>query len=294
MVTEILTNCGDGRLAAVSIKSLFPGDAALRSDFTDQLDSFIAENTRMLQNALTQPDTVPLVREADLRDVSDAKEEALRQWDARLAANYDEYQTHPQRLRPLRTSMEERPIRAFAGLINQLRQQDLGIERYIWRSQDDAKMRDSLAAYDDQVFRWDEPPAGGHPGQAHNCRCYAEPLRPDAPNDVRLVECVPTDGGFPFQDLAEHEAAGGHTIALHVGKSEEFLMRAVSVDQFQSRLFSTFRKRHGLFSSLQAAQSLTNSNLSRNAEIVNEVATGQRSEAFLTSEFASVTGIEAF
>ena len=211
-----------------------------------------------------------------------------------LVAIFEEYQTHPQRLRPLRTSMEERPIRAFAGLINQLRQQDLGIERYIWRSQDDAKVRDSHAAYDDQVFRWDEAPAGGHPGQAHNCRCYAEPLRPDAPNDFRLVECVPTDGGFPLQELAEHEAAGGHTIALHVGKSEEFLMRAVSVDQFQSRLFSTFRKRHGSFSSLQAAQSLTNSNLSRNAEIVNEVATGQRSEAFLTSEFASVTGIEAF
>jgi len=39
--------------------------------------------------------------------------------------------------------------------------------------------------------------------------------------------------------VTEHEAAGGHTIALHVGKSEEFLLRAVSVDQFQSWLFST-------------------------------------------------------
>ena len=51
----------------------------------------------------------------DLRDVSDAKEEALRQWDARLAAIYDEYQTHPQRLRPLRAAMEERLLRAFAS-----------------------------------------------------------------------------------------------------------------------------------------------------------------------------------
>lgn len=232
--------------------------------------------------------------EADLRDVSDAKEEALRQWDTRLAVIFEEYETHPQRMRPLRTAMEERLLRAFAGLINQLRQQDLGIERYIWRSQDDAKVRDRHAEYDDQVFRWDEPPAGGHPGQAHNCRCHAEPIGPGAPSDVTLVDYVPTDGGYPLQDLAEHEAAGGHTIALHVGKSEEFLLRAVSVDQFQSWLFSTFRKRHGSFSSLQAAQSLTNSNLSQNAEIVNQVATGQRSEAFITSEFASVTGIEAF
>lgn len=283
-----------GYRAGTSIKSAFPGYADLRADFTDQLDSVIADNTRMLLNVLTPPDTVPWVTEADLRDVSDAKEEALRQWDARLTAIFEEYETHPQRLRPLREAMEERLVRAFAGLVNQLRQQDLGIERYIWRSQDDAKVRDSHAVYDDQVFRWDEPPAGGHPGQAHNCRCYAEPVSVGAPSDVTLVDYVPTDGGYPLQDLTEHEAAGGHTFALHVGKSEEFLLRAVSVDQFQSWLFSTFRKRHGSFSSLQAAQSLTNSNLSQNAEIVNQVATGQRSEAFITSEFASVTGIEAF
>ena len=283
-----------GYRAAISIKSLFPGYADLRADFGGQLDRVIAENTRMILNVLTPPDTVPWVTEADLRDVSDVKEEALRQWDERLAAIYDEYQTHPQRLRPLRTGMEERLLRAFAGLINQLRQQDLGIEHYIWRSQDDAKVRNSHAEYDDQVFRWDEAPAGGHPGQAYNCRCYAEPLRHDAPNEVTNVEYVPTDRGYPLQDLAEHEAAGGHTIAMHVGKSEEFLRRAVSVDQFKSWLFSTFRKRHGSFSSLQAAQRLTNSNLSQNAEIVNEVATGQRPEAFITSEFASETGIEAF
>ena len=114
-----------GYRAGISIKSLFPGYADLRADFTDQLDRVIADSTRMLLNALTPPDTVPWVTEADLRDVSDAKEEALRQWDARLTAIFEEYETHPQRLRPLRTAMEERLLRAFAGLINQLRQQDL-------------------------------------------------------------------------------------------------------------------------------------------------------------------------
>jgi hypothetical protein len=55
----------------------------------------IADNTRMLLNALTPPDSVPWVTETDLRDLSDAKEEALRQWDMRLTAIFDEYQTHP-------------------------------------------------------------------------------------------------------------------------------------------------------------------------------------------------------
>jgi hypothetical protein len=48
-----------GYRAGISIKSLFPGYADLRADFTDQLDRVIADNTRMLLNALTPPDTVP-------------------------------------------------------------------------------------------------------------------------------------------------------------------------------------------------------------------------------------------
>jgi len=283
-----------GYRAAISIKSLFPGYADLRATFTDQLDRVIADNTRMLMNALTPPDTVPWVTEADLRDVSDAKDDALRQWDERLAAIFEEYQTHPQRLRPLRTSMEDRLLRLFAGLINQLRQQDIGLERYVWRSRDDAKVRDSHAEYDDQVFRWDEAPAGGHPGQAHNCRCYAEPLRPDAPNDVTLVEYLPTEGGYPLQDLAEHEAAGGHTIERHVGKSETFLIGMVSVPEARTLFYTVYRWRHGSFSSLAAAERLTNANLSRNAAIVNAVATGQLEDAFIESTFSSVTGQEAY
>lgn len=63
-------------------------------DVTDQLDSVIADNTLLLLNALAYPDTVPWVTEADLRDVSDAKDEALRQWDTRLTALFEEYKTH--------------------------------------------------------------------------------------------------------------------------------------------------------------------------------------------------------
>lgn len=84
-----------GYRAHISVKSLVPGYSELRADFAAELDRVIADNTRMLLNALTPPDSVPWVTETDLRDVSDAKEEALRQWDARLAAIYEAYQTHP-------------------------------------------------------------------------------------------------------------------------------------------------------------------------------------------------------
>lgn len=189
-----------GRRLGLSLKSTFPNYSALKVDFSDRLDQVISDNTRMLLNALTPPDTAPTVTEADLRDVSDAKAKALDAWDVRLENIFSEYQNHQQRLRPLRTAMEERLLRAFAGLINQLRQEDLGIEQYIWRSRDDAKVRDSHATYDDRVFRWDDPPEGGHPGEAHNCRCYAEPVLPGVQSNVVLADFAPTAGGAPALD----------------------------------------------------------------------------------------------
>lgn len=116
-----------GRHVGLSLKSTFANYAALSADFSDRLDHVIVENTQMLLNALTPPDTAPVVTETDLRDVSDAKDRALDAWDSRLESIFSEYQSHPQRLRPLRTTMEERLLRAFAGLINQLRQEDLGV-----------------------------------------------------------------------------------------------------------------------------------------------------------------------
>ena len=152
---------------------------------------------------------MPWVAEADLRDVSDAKDEALRQWEARLTALHEAYQTHNQRLRPVQTHMEERLLRAFAGLINQLRQQDLGIETYIWRSRDDAKVRDRHAANDDQVFRWDTPPEGGHPGQAYNCRCHAEPVAPGSQSGVILADFAPAANSFPGNNGTVRRLANG-------------------------------------------------------------------------------------
>ncbi|WP_299649413.1 hypothetical protein [uncultured Tateyamaria sp.] len=61
-----------GRRSGLSLKSPFPNYSALRADFGERLDQVISANTRMLLNALTPPDTVPTVTEADLRDVSDA------------------------------------------------------------------------------------------------------------------------------------------------------------------------------------------------------------------------------
>lgn len=62
------------------------------------------------------------------------------------------------------------------GGLDELRQQSFGITHYIWRSQDDGKVRDSHRRADDQIFAWAKPPSIGHPGEEYGCRCWAEPI----------------------------------------------------------------------------------------------------------------------
>ena len=64
----------------------------------------------------------------------------------------------------------------YAERVNGTFQQDaLQLVSYVWRSRDDDKVRPLHHDDDDQVFLWSQPPLGGHPGEALNCRCTAEP-----------------------------------------------------------------------------------------------------------------------
>lgn len=54
---------------------------------------------------------------------------------------------------------------------------------YIWRTEEDDRVRSSHAQREGQIFAWDEPPEGGHPGEDYNCRCVAEEFNWDNYND---------------------------------------------------------------------------------------------------------------
>lgn len=65
------------------------------------------------------------------------------------------------------------------GNLTMLRQNQIGIEEYTWRTVGDERVRESHREKDGQIFRWDDPPADtGHPGDDFQCRCYAEPVFP--------------------------------------------------------------------------------------------------------------------
>lgn len=60
--------------------------------------------------------------------------------------------------------------------LTELRQREVGVESYIWRTSRDERVRDSHKAHNGKRFQWDDPPSStGHPGEDVNCRCYAEP-----------------------------------------------------------------------------------------------------------------------
>ena len=62
------------------------------------------------------------------------------------------------------------------GKLTELRQAEAGVEEYIWRAVKDGATRASHLQNDGKKFRWDSPPATGHPGEDYQCRCTAEPI----------------------------------------------------------------------------------------------------------------------
>ena len=71
---------------------------------------------------------------------------------------------------------EQRALAILSGVLNQRQQEAMGVEFYVWTTQHDAQVRGSHAGRDDRIFRWDDPPEGGHPSQDYGCRCFARAL----------------------------------------------------------------------------------------------------------------------
>lgn len=63
-------------------------------------------------------------------------------------------------------------VNKLNGALTEVRQTELGVERYIWRTMgdDDDRVRDTHREKDGNTYSWDDPPNDtGHPGQDINC-----------------------------------------------------------------------------------------------------------------------------
>lgn len=61
--------------------------------------------------------------------------------------------------------------------LTRYRLQSVGVERYIWRSVQDSRVRPEHADRNGKTYSWKEGPSNGsHPGQEVRCRCRAEAI----------------------------------------------------------------------------------------------------------------------
>lgn len=77
-------------------------------------------------------------------------------------------------------------INKLNGDLNRVRQKQIGVEKYIWRTSGDERVRDVHAERDGETFSWSEPAGdptdpgdGAFPGDAIQCRCWPEPVLSD-------------------------------------------------------------------------------------------------------------------
>lgn len=60
--------------------------------------------------------------------------------------------------------------------LTQYRNEQLGIEAYLWRTRRDERVRSAHRIREGKKFRWDKPPFDGHPGYPIRCRCVSEAI----------------------------------------------------------------------------------------------------------------------
>lgn len=107
--------------------------------------------------------------------------------------------------------------------LTQARSEAAGIRWYVWRSEEDSRVRDSHRLMDGVLISWDDPPSpealagesrtygNYHAGDIFNCRCYPEPLIMFS--DIRWPHKVYYGGRIQMMTLAQFKAIGGAAAA---------------------------------------------------------------------------------
>lgn len=62
--------------------------------------------------------------------------------------------------------------------LTKFRLQSVGVERFVWRSVQDSRVRPEHVYLNGKEFAWDKPPSEGLPGQPVRCRCRSEAVWP--------------------------------------------------------------------------------------------------------------------
>lgn len=134
------------------------------SDLTDHLDSFIAENVRLIQSV---PETL-------FGEIEGIISRGARAGD-RIEKMAAEIQQRLGVAESRAYLIARDQTNKLYGSLTKDRQTATGVMSYIWRTSRDERVRPTHEALEGQTIQWDDPPTVGHVGQDFNCRCTAEP-----------------------------------------------------------------------------------------------------------------------
>lgn len=116
----------------------------------------------------------------------------------------------------------------------------------------------------------------------------------DFDDDARIVR-ISDDADRRYTVLlSEEKLRGGHTLREHVSKTDAQMVARVQASKRSFPFVTYGLKRNGSFESIEIANDLVNRTLEMNAFEVDDVATGRKYDAFLTSRFGYKTGREAY
>lgn len=174
-----------GQFAKVT-KRVFGDPVRGPEAFTDDtLRAFVKQNVALVQKLAddTRADIERLVFDAHRRQITSV--ELKKQL---LSTTLPEGVFRKVKTRAALIARDQ--VGKLNGQITQYRQNSIGVTRYIWRTAMDERVRGrpggmypnaipSHWAREGKTYSWNKPPEGGHPGEAINCRCYAEAILED-------------------------------------------------------------------------------------------------------------------
>lgn len=82
-------------------------------------------------------------------------------------------------------------VNKLNGNLTMTRQASLGLDKYIWRTSLDERVRESHLEKEGRIYKWSDPPNDtGHPGHDFNCRCHAEPYIEEFPPKRQNLKAI--------------------------------------------------------------------------------------------------------
>lgn len=213
-IDPILVGAGARRFDAVSVAELFRllqnrfNPIALLRRLFKQVEAEVTDATaRQLPTVSLEaviPNAVP-VQEAwvrqntDLIKAAEPIKEAVREvLDTRLEEGVRVEVIRDKLREQLQISKRRAELIArdqtlkASGQLQEARQRQAGITRYVWTTSLDERVRPDHVALEGRIFSWDDPPITnmsevrkgrperrGHPGSDYQCRCTADPVLDD-------------------------------------------------------------------------------------------------------------------